>query len=272
MNKSRKKKITLIAEIGENHLGNIKFAKKMISQTKKAGADFAKFQSYNQACLKKSDPEYNWFKKVSLSDKNHFELSKECNNRKIKFLSSPFSMERAFFLCEKIKLDQIKVASAKMQDLNLLKYLNKKCKKIFLSTGMATISDIKKSLRFLKNSEVVIMHCVSEYPLKFKNANLLAIRKLKKEFNSHEIGYSDHTIGNLACLIAVSLGATVIEKHFTLDKRMRGTDHILSADYNDLCVMRNEIEKISELLGNEEKKPTKNELKIKKFMYSRFKN
>ena len=86
MNKSRKKKITLIAEIGENHLGNIKFAKKMISQTKKAGADFAKFQSYNQACLKKSDPEYNWFKKVSLSDKNHFELSKECNNRKIKFI------------------------------------------------------------------------------------------------------------------------------------------------------------------------------------------
>ena len=126
-----KKKITLIAEIGENYLGNLNLAKKLILEAKKAGADYAKFQSYNQLCLKKNDPEYNWFKKVSLTDKNHFDLKKYCKKKDIKFLSSPFSLERAKFLCEKLNMRTIKVASSKMYEKNLLKYLNQRCKRIF---------------------------------------------------------------------------------------------------------------------------------------------
>ena len=247
-----KNKITLIAEIGENYLGDIKLAKKLVSEAKKNGADYAKFQSYNEMCLKKSDPEYNWFKKVSLSDQNHINL-KILQKKKINFLSSPFSLERAEFLCEKLNLKTIKIASSKMYEKNLLKYLNEKCKKIYLSTGMSNINEIKKSLSYLTNPEVVIMHCVSEYPLAFKNANLLAIKVLKKKFPKYEIGYSDHTIGIIACQVAASLGATVIEKHFTLNKRFKGTDHILSADPKELNLLSKTFKNIMNLLGKEMK-------------------
>ncbi len=272
LHKSRKKKITIIAEIGENYLGNLKYAKKMISQAKQAGADYAKFQSYNEDCLKHNDPEYDWFKKVSLTDDNHFKLQKVCKKKKINFLSSPFSIERAKFLCEKMNLKHIKIASCKNNDKELLKYLDKKCKKIYLSTGLINLNEIKKTLKYLQNTEVVIMHCVSEYPLIYKKANLLAIRTLINEFSNHEIGYSDHSIGNLACLVAVSLGASVLEKHFTLNKKMKGTDHVLSADLDDLILIRREVDNIVNLMGTEKKEPTKKELKIKKFLFNRFKN
>ena len=167
-------------------------------------------------------------------------------------------------------MQTIKVASCKMHEKNILKYLNQKCKKIFLSTGMATIKEIKNSLKYLSNSEVVIMHCVSEYPLPEKNANLLAIKVLQKNFPKNQIGYSDHTIGVVASLTAVALGATVIEKHFTLNKKLEGTDHILSADPTDLKQISSEVKKISSLLGMEVKKPSKNENKIKSFMRKRF--
>ena len=265
-----KKKITLIAEIGENYLGHLALAKKLIYESKKSGADYAKFQSYNELCLKKNDPEYSWFKKVSLTDKNHITLKKHCRKKNIKFLSSPFSLERAEFLCEKLNMRTIKIASSKMHEKNMLKYLNRKCEKIFLSTGMSTIKEIKNSLKYLSNPKVVIMHCVSEYPLPEKNANLLAIEVLKKKFPNNEIGYSDHSIGILACLSAVALGATVIEKHFTLNKKFKGTDHILSADSLDLKQLSNGIKKISNLLGKELKKPSNKEMKIKYFMRKRF--
>ena len=105
-----------------------------------------------------------------------------------------------------------------MTDLNLLKYLNRNCRTVFLSTGASNIKEIKRSVNILSNVDVKILHCVSEYPLNLKNANLRAIELLKEKFSGHEIGYSDHTIGNQACYAAMSLGATIIEKHFTLNK------------------------------------------------------
>tara|TARA_Y100000294_G_C8545349_1_gene332882 strand:- start:339 stop:881 length:543 start_codon:yes stop_codon:yes gene_type:complete len=176
-------KIRLIAEIGENFQGNVNLAKVMISEAKKCGADFAKFQSYNENCLKKNDPEYHWFKKVSLSDRSHKSLQKHSVNKKIHFLSSPFSLERAIFLCEELKMKKIKVASSKMTDINLLKYINKKCDEVFFSTGLSNLKEIKNSLKYLSNTKVCIMHCVSEYPLSAKNANLLAIKTLKKKIS-----------------------------------------------------------------------------------------
>lgn len=266
----KQNKITLIAEIGENYLGRISLAKKLIILAKKAGADFAKFQSYNEMCLRKNDPEYDWFKKVALKDSEHKALKKFSIKNKINFLSSPFSLERAKFLCENLGLKTLKVASSKSLDLNLLNYLNKKCNKVYFSTGMLTLQEIKKSISKLNNVDVSIMHCVSEYPLKIQNANLLAITKLRQEFLKHEIGYSDHTIGNYAVYTAVSLGASVIEKHFTINKKLKGTDHILSADFKDLKNIRKNIDQIKTLLGREEKKPSRKEKKIKKFMMNRF--
>ena len=266
------KKITLIAEIGENHIGNIKKAKKMISLAKKAGADFVKFQSYNIDCLKKKDPEYDWFKKVSLSDKDHRILKNFSTKKNIKFFSSPFSLERARFLCEDLKLKVIKVASCKMTDLKLLRYLNKHCNTVYLSTGTANILEIKRSIKTLSIVETKILHCVSEYPLNFKNANLRAIELLKENFPKNEIGYSDHTIGNLASTTAIALGATIIEKHFTLSKSAKGTDHILSATYKELKELREMSKDILMLRGIKQKIPTKKEKKIKHFLRNRFKN
>jgi sialic acid synthase SpsE len=266
------KKIILIAEIGENHLGKINYAKKMIRYAKYSRADYVKFQSYNEKCLTKNDPEYEWFKRVSLSNKDHYELQNYSRKQKIKFMSSPFSLERAEFLCERLKMKEIKVASAKITDLRLLRYLNKKCNKVYLSTGLSNINEIKKSLKVLSNVGVNILHCVSEYPLKYQNANLLAIKHLKEKFPNYTIGYSDHTIGNIAVLTAVALGATVIEKHFTLNKKFEGTDHILSASRKDLLEIRNSIDNIAKLLGNEKKTLTKKEKKILKFVRNRFKN
>ena len=266
------KKITIIAEIGENHIGKISYAKKMIVQAKKAGADYVKFQSYNEQCLIKKDPEYEWFKKVSLSNNDHFSLKNFSKKYKIKFTSSPFSVERAKFLCENLKIKTIKIASCKMINTPLLKYLNKNCDKIFLSTGASTINEIKNSLKKLSNVEVKILHCVSEYPLKYQNANLRAIEVLKDKFPNNEIGYSDHAIGNLASLTAISLGATIIEKHFTLNKSHEGTDHILSATKDELKELRITGDNIFLLRGNREKKPSKTEKKIKNFIRNRFKN
>ena len=266
------KKITLIAEIGENHIGSIKNAKKMILQAKDAGADYVKFQSYNLDCIKKTDPEYKWFKKVSLSNEDHHYLKNFSIKKKIKFFSSPFSIERAKFLCEDLKLKVIKVASCKMTDLKLLKYLNKNCNIVYLSTGTATIREIEKSVKVLSDVETKILHCVSEYPLNFKNANLRAIELLKEKFPNNEIGYSDHSIGNLASITAISLGATIIEKHFTLNKSALGTDHILSATCQELKELKKISNDILLLRGIRQKIPTKKEKKIKYFLRNRFKN
>ena len=264
------KKITLIAEIGENHLGKIELAKKMIVEAKNSGADIVKFQSYNKQCLKKKDPEYSWFNKVSLSDADHHILNNFCKRKKIRFMSSPFSVERAKFLCEELKLREIKVASAKMTNSKLLKYLNKNCKVVYLSTGCSNLREIHSSLNLLKNVEVKLLHCVSEYPLNINNANLLAIRLMKEKFKKFEIGYSDHSIGNEAVIAAITLGATVIEKHFTLNKKFTGTDHILSATPKELTEIRKQSQKILKLLGKKKKLPSRKEKKIKRFIRNRF--
>lgn len=267
-----KKKIKVISEIGENFLGDIKIAKKLVSQSQQAGATYAKFQSYNERCLKPNDPEYKWFKKVSLSDHDHIILKKFCDKKKINFMSSPFSIERAEFLSQALGLSDVKIASSKIFDKDFLKFINLKFKKVFLSTGMATLDEIRDALNILKNTENIILHCVSEYPLPYRNANLSAISLLQKKFPKYEIGYSDHTIGNLASIVAISLGATVIEKHFTFNRKAKGTDHILSADYKDLKNLIRDTDLAYILKGRLIKTPSKAERKIKNFMKNRFVN
>jgi len=266
-----KKRIITIAEVGENHTGDMNIAKELIKQAASCGADYVKFQSYKPENFKENDPELEWFRRVSLSDESHFKLRDYAKKYKIKFMSSPFSLERAKFLCEKLRLKEIKIASGIMLNFNILDYVNKHADMVFLSTGMATVKEIRLALSHLKKvKNCYILHCVTQYPCKDEEVNLRAILLLRKKFKL-PIGYSDHTIGIEACITAVALGAEVIEKHFTFDKKcLDGTDHILSATRDEFGKMVRETKRVAKMLGKEKKSPTKGEKKILDFVRKRF--
>ena len=267
----RKRKTIIIAEMGENHIGDMELAKRMIAEAAAAGVDIVKFQSYLASEVADNDPEKEWFKKVQLSDEVHYELKEYAEKHGIEFLSSAFSINRAKLLCEGLGLRKIKIASSELLNLPLLDYVNERAETVFLSTGMATLEEIKEALEHLnKVKTCYIMHCVTQYPTKPEDVNLRAIVTLKTTFPEYHIGYSDHTIGIQAALTAVALGAEVIEKHFTRDKSLPGTDHILSADPNELRELVKKIEEVEILRGSYIKKPTEEEKKIKSLVRSRF--
>lgn len=269
--------VEIIAEIGENHGGNIIKARSMIRQAAWAGVNTVKFQSYNAACIKKDDPERDWFLKVALSDDDHVRLKEVADKCGVKFLSSPFSRERSDFLVKGLGLSELKIASCMMYNEEFLKHVNSlaKCglKKIYVSTGMASWGDIMDCLAWLDLRGVEIaalFHCVSLYPCPIEVANLSAVACLKSEW-PFPTGYSDHTVGIDACIAAVALGAKVIEKHFTLDKKCKeGTDHVFSAEPQEFAEMVERIRKVELMLGDGVKRPTPGELEIKEFMKNRF--
>lgn len=237
--------IEIIAEIGENHLGDMILAKELINRAKLAGVDAVKFQSYNMDCIRDDDPEREWFRKVQLSDDDHFKLKKYADEKGIKFLSSPFSVERLAFLVEGLNLREIKIASPLNRNRKFLDAIrnyigNGFIDKVYYSTGNMTVPEIVGFIdRYLSGAKsIVVLHCVSRYPCAHSDTNLKRIKDLKKIVQwkrTDNIGYSDHTIGILACVGAMFLGAKVIEKHFTIDKNFEeGTDHILSANMEDL--------------------------------------
>lgn len=267
-----KQNTCIIAEIGENHIGKIELAKQMIQEASIAGADVVKFQSYLGRDLKDDDPEKEWFHKVELSNEAHFELKKFSENHEVEFLSSPFSLERAKFLCEDLGLRKIKIASGMMLNFGVLDYLNsQRIDTIFISTGLSTVEDIKQTLNHINEiPNIYLLHCVTQYPCIDEEANLRSILTLQKKFNL-PAGYSDHTIGIDSCIAAVALGAKVIEKHFTFDKNCpEGTDHILSATAEEFKEMVEKIRKVEVLLGHGTKEPSKGEKKILKFVRNRF--
>jgi N,N'-diacetyllegionaminate synthase len=262
----------IIAEIGENHLGDLHLAKQMIADAVKSGADIVKFQSYRGKDFKADDPEKEWFTKVELSNDAHFELREFSMRNGIEFLSSPFSLERAKFLCEELGLRKIKIASGMMLNIKMLDYLNStNIDTIFLSTGMSTLHEIEEVLKHINNiPDIYLLHCTTQYPSKDEDANLKAILTLQKEFNL-PVGYSDHTLGIDACVSAVTLGASVIEKHFTFDNDCsEGTDHVLSATPAEFKDMVEKIKRIEILLGDGIKKPSESEKDIVQFVRTRF--
>jgi len=190
----------------------------------------------------------------------------------VEFLSSPFSLERARFLCEDLGLRKIKIASGMMLNFPVLDYINYlKIDTVYLSTGMATLNEINTALEHLKDiPNKYLMHCVTQYPCKDEEANLRAILTLQKKFDL-PVGYSDHTIGIDACISAAVLGASVIEKHFTFDKEYsEGTDHVLSATPVEFKKMVGKVRKIEVLLGNGNKQPSESEKDIIQFVRTRF--
>lgn len=265
------RRTTVIAELGENHVGDMDLARRMIVEAAASGADIVKVQSYRGADVAPEDPERSWFERVALSDEAHHELATLAAAKGARFLSAPFTVERARFLVEDLGLQAIKVASSEMLNLALLDYLAENVNTVYLSTGLADLEEVKLAVSRLDLvDDVVIMHCVAQYPLSDADANLRAIATLSEAFPDRRVGYSDHTIGLLAPLLAVALGATVIEKHFTLDRSLPGTDHVLSVTPPELSELVHGIRQSELLLGSCEKVPVAAELEIREFVRMRF--
>ena len=259
----------IIAEIGNNHNGRTKLAKKMVYAAKKAGADCVKFQSWSaDTIFSRVKYEQNYFlnddyrkrkdtnlrkivEKYSFDKKQLLELKHYCDKIKIDFSSTPFSLSELDFLVNNLKPKFIKIASMDLNNYPFLENVAKKKLPIFLSTGFSSIPEIQKALIILKkkNPNIILMHCVSIYPTKFSQANLKSILYLAKKFKIH-VGYSDHTLGTLAPNIATSLGAKVIEKHFTTDKLLTGWDHKISVNPAELKKIVQDTKKTIDLIGN----------------------
>ncbi len=273
----KKNKTTIIAEAGVNHNGSIKLAKKLIDVAKKSGADYVKFQTfdvnnlilkdtktanYQKKNLKKNISQYEMLKKYQLSYKQHKDLINYSKKKKIKFLSTAFDL-KSLQLLKNFKLDYIKVPSGEITNYLLLKEISKIKKKILLSTGMANFNEIKQAVKCLNKNkkDLIILHCTSDYPANTEDLNLKFLHRLKRL--GYHVGYSDHSSSVITPSVAVALGCKVIEKHFTISRKLDGPDHKASLEPQELVTMVNFIRETEKMLGDENKIITKSEKKTK---------
>ena len=270
---SEKNACFIIAEAGVNHNGKLGLAKKLIDRAKEAGADAVKFQTWiTDEIFTPSYPEYKMLKKLELSYNDFEKLKKYAQKKGIIFLSTPDEEKSADFL-EKLNVPAFKIGSGEITNLSYLKHVAKKKKPIILSTGTADLKEIKEAVRTIKktkNSKLALLHCTTSYPCPIKDVNLRAMLALKKEFKDLLIGYSDHTSGIFVSVMAVSLGASIIEKHFTLNKNFPGPDHKASLDPEELKQMIKAVRDAEKALGSEIKKAVESEKKnreiVRKFI------
>ena len=269
----------IIAEAGVNHNGSMDIAKKLIDVAKKSGADYVKFQTFKAEALAtksavKAEYQINntgndstqleMLKQLELSYNDHIELIEYCNKVKIKFLSTAFDKDSVTMLND-LNIPLFKIPSGEITNIPYLRHIGGLKKPIILSTGMATIEEIKLALKTLTSSgakirDITVLHCNTEYPTPIQDVNLNAMITIRDKFKV-SVGYSDHTLGYDASIAAVSLGASIIEKHFTLDTSMKGPDHKASLNPIDLSRMIKSIRNIETLLGSKIKQPTPSELK-----------
>ena len=261
------KSIYIIAEIGVNHNGDLGTAIKLIEYAKKAGASAVKFQSfdvrnllslssktskYQSLNLKKEISQFDLLSSLTLKDSEMLSLYEYCNKIKIDFISTPFDIKSANFLYS-IGLKKIKISSGDLTDTHLLSYVSKKFDEIILSTGMSNFKDIFVATDLIKSHcSLSLLHCVSSYPAPKDQCNLKIIPLMNKIFNC-DIGWSDHTLGNTSSIIALSLGAKIIEKHITLDKKQIGPDHKMSMDVIEFKAFIESLNDTIKYLGKEEK-------------------
>jgi N,N'-diacetyllegionaminate synthase len=274
-------KTFIIAEAGVNHNGSIEIAKKLIDIAKEAGADAIKFQTfkaeklvsrvapkaeYQKGTTDKEESQLNMLKKLELDAVAHRELIKYCKKKRIIFLSTPFDFE-SIDLLNTLDIKIFKIPSGEITNLPYLKKIGSLKKKIIMSTGIADLGEIEDALEILikagtKKEDITVLHCNTEYPTPFEDVNLFAMLTIKEAFKVN-VGYSDHTSGIEVPIAAVALSASVIEKHFTLDKNMEGPDHKASLEPDELKTMVQAIRNIEKALGNGIKSPSQSELKNK---------
>ena len=251
-----------IAEGGLNHNGDIKIAKKLVEEAFKSGADAIKFQTYKtENFLSTESQYYSFFKNVELSIEEFGEINDHAKNIGITFFSAPFDIESALGL-KKLGVPCFKIASSDLTNTPLLQTVARMKLPIIISTGLATLTEIEVAVNVCNeenNNQLVLLHSISDYPTKPEDANLLAINTLKQKFE-FPIGYSDNGESTLVDIVAVSLGANVIEKHFTLDKKMNGPDHVFSIDPSGLKSLISEIRLVEQIRGDGKKSPRLSEM------------
>jgi N,N'-diacetyllegionaminate synthase len=266
----------IIAEIGVNHNGDVDLAIEAIRVAKKAGADCVKFQTFKaEQIVTKNSPKANYqlqvtdpqesqfdmLKKLELTLSDYAELLATCEHENIDFLSTPYNKEDVDFL-EGLDVSMYKIASGQLTELPFIKYVAATKKRIFLSTGMGTLADVftaVETIREAGNDNICVLQCTTNYPSVVEDANVRAMVSMKDACKV-EVGYSDHVPENFACFAAVALGATVVEKHFTLNRQLPGPDHSSSLEPTEFASLVYGIREIEKSLGTGIKKPTTTEL------------
>jgi N-acetylneuraminate synthase len=268
----------IIAEAGVNHNGSLKRAKEMVAVAAQAGADVVKFQTFLPELLttkiaplaeyqKKNiseDSQYEMLQKLRLNEEMHHSLLEYCVQQHIEFLSTPFDIPSCNFL-NQLGIKRHKVASGEITNLPLLRVIARSGLPVILSTGMSTLDEVEAALKVLeqeglKLSQITLLQCTTEYPAPDEESNLRAMQTMRTEFGV-DVGFSDHTLGTEIAFAAVALGATVIEKHFTLDKSLNGPDQAASLEPNDLAQMIKGIRRIEAAMGTGLKQPSSSEEK-----------
>ena len=269
--------VFIIAEAGVNHNGSIELAYKLIDAAIESGANAVKFQTfqaenfiirdtekaeYQKQNDNSNESQFDMLKKLELSVDDHKNLIDHCNIKGITFLSSPFDIESINLLIE-LNLKIFKIPSGEITNLPYLRHIGSFNKEVILSTGMSNLKEIGEALKILINAgtskeKITVLHANTMYPTPMKDVNLTAMQTIRDKFDV-SVGYSDHTLGIEVDIAAVALGATVIEKHFTLDKKMDGPDHVASLDASELKSMVAAIRNIELALGSKVKDLTDSE-------------
>lgn len=274
-------KTIIIAEAGVNHNGSLEHAFRLVDAAADAGVDYVKFQTFKAEHLvsksaKKADyqisntgnaeeSQLQMLKKLELSEAQHVALMDYCRNKRIQFFSTAFDLESLEYLKE-IGLDLVKIPSGEITNLPYLRKAAQLFGKVIISTGMATLEEIREAVRvFMKEGfskeQITILHCNTEYPTPMQDVNLKAMLHIQQELGT-AVGYSDHTLGIEIPVAAVALGAVVIEKHFTLDQGMEGPDHKASLEPDQLKAMVAAIRNVEAAVGGSGyKEPSPSEMK-----------
>lgn len=263
--------VTIIAEAGVNHNGSIEIARQLVDKAVEAGVDIIKFQTFKSEKLvsksarqaeyqkknigkKSDDSQLSMLKKLELSEQDHKDLMTYCKQKGIKFFSTAFDMDSIEYL-HSLNLGLWKIPSGEVTNYPFLKRIASYNERTILSTGMCDLQDVRAAVdalykNGLSKDNLTLLHCNTEYPTPFEDVNLKAMDALRKEFGV-EVGYSDHTKGIEVPIAAVALGATVIEKHFTLDSNMEGPDHKASLEPDELKAMVSDIRNIEKAIGGD---------------------
>ena len=279
----------IIAELGANHNGDMNLARELIVQAKQAGADCVKFQSWTKSSVFSSikykdnyfiDDDYRdrddytleeIVEEYSISDQELLDMKEFSDQIGIDCTSTPFNKKEADFLVDKMQTPFIKVASMDLNNYPFLEYLAKKGKPMVISTGLSELHEIDKAVKTMEdagNNQIAILHCVATYPPEDCDVNLNNIKTLMSTYPEYPIGFSDHSLGTIIPLAAVTLGACLIEKHFTLDKEMEGWDHKVSATKDEMQAIVEGSERIVKAMGSLRISATESDEKKREFRRS----
>ncbi|CAM3027412.1 N,N'-diacetyllegionaminate synthase [Legionella worsleiensis] len=273
----------IIAEAGVNHNGDIQLAKDLVYAAKEAGADAVKFQTfkadtlvnktvgkaeYQKTNAPDSNTQYEMLKALELTEEDHYLLSDLAQSLGIEFMSTGFDNQTIDFLVD-LGVKRLKIPSGEITNIPYLHHCASKKLPLIISTGMCDLHEVRSAIETVKPyfgdgyaQNLVLLHCTSNYPAAYHDVNLKAMCTLAKEFHL-PVGYSDHTLGIMVPTLAIGMGATVIEKHFTMDKSLPGPDHLASMDPEELKILVQTVRDAESALGDGEKKPTENEIPIR---------